>query len=163
MAGQRKRTRHGGIEGDQKRQRIFGNTNGKDPVVKHAVLAQYYSQVFSLREYLLTKLPITSKIRRKKILKLGRDQILGNGGGQNALARFMDQTLIGVLKDNEVTQEERERQWTSFSQRVDISDSTFANLSGAGLISQSEVGGLYLLMQWNATTTTGARHWLMCS
>ena len=151
MAGKRKRTRNGkgigiGIGGDQKRQRIAGNTNGKDPVVRQALLAQYYRRVFSLREYLLSRLPATSKIRRKKILKLGRDQNLGDGEDQSALAQFLDGTLIGVLKDDEVSEEERVRQWTSFSQRVDTSNSTFANPSGAGLFSQSEVSNLSLFV-----------------
>jgi telomerase reverse transcriptase len=148
MAGKRKRTRNGngngiGIGGEQKRQRIAGNINGKDPAVRQALLAQYYRRVFSLREYLLSKLPAASKIRRKKILKL---ENLGGAKDQSALAQFLDGTLVGVLKDDEVSQEERLRQWTSFSQRMDTSNSTFANLSGTGLFSQSEVSNLSLFV-----------------
>jgi hypothetical protein len=138
MAGKRKRNKHG-IEGDQKRQRICGNQDGKDPVVKHAVLAQCYPQVFTLREYLLFKFPATSKIRRKKVLNIGRKQSLDNEIGCNALSSVLDRTLVGVLKRNEISTEERIQQWTSFSQRVDTSNSTFANLSGTGNFSQSEV------------------------
>jgi telomerase reverse transcriptase len=138
MAGKRKRTRPG-IESDQKRQRISSNPNGKDPVVKQALLAQYYPQVCSLREYLLFKLPATSRIRRKKILNLGRKQSLDNGKDCSAFSDFLDCTLVGVLKCNDASSEERIQQWTSFSQRANTSDSTFANMSGAGNFSQSEV------------------------
>lgn len=158
MAGKRRRTRHG-IEGDQKRQKISGNTNGKDPVVKQALLAQYYPKVFSLREYLLSKLPTTSKIRRKKISKLGRHHDLGNGEHQSSLAQFLDQTLIGVLKDDGVPREERVQQWSSFSQRADILDSNFGDLSGAGVFSQSEVSVDIVLTRWIAITMA-ARHLL---
>jgi telomerase reverse transcriptase len=140
MVAKRRRTSRGS-EGDQKRQKIAGNLTGKDPVVKQALLSQYYLQVFSLREYLLSKLPAASKIRRRKISKLGQEPDIKNGGSQQALARFIDQTLIGVLKEDVGTREERIQQWTSFSQRIDLSEITFANMSGvgAGGISQSEV------------------------
>lgn len=138
MAGKRKRTRHR-VEDDQKRQRISGNPNGKDPVVKQALLAQFYPQAVSLREYLLSKLPTTSKIRRKKIVNFGRKQNLDNRKNNGALSDFLDHTLIGVLKCHEVSPQERVQQWTSFSQRVDTSDTTFANLSGTGNSSLSEV------------------------
>jgi telomerase reverse transcriptase len=140
MVAKRRRTSRGS-EGDQKRQKIADNLTGKDPVVKQALLSQYYPQVFSLREYLLSKLPAASKNRRRKISKLGQEPDLKNGGSQQALARFIDQTLIGVLKEDVGTREERIQQWTSFSQRTDLSESTFANMSGvgAGGISQSEV------------------------
>lgn len=138
MGGKRKRTKHG-IEGDPKRQRIFGNPNGKDPVVKHAVLSQCYPQVFTLRDYLLFKLPATSKARRKKVLNLGRKQSLEDGKDWSALSTFLDLTLIGVMRNNEGSPKDRIQQWTSFSQKVDTSNSTFANLSGTGNFSQTEV------------------------
>jgi telomerase reverse transcriptase len=138
MAGKRKRNKHG-IEGDRKRQRICNNANGKAPVVKQAVLAQYYPQVFTLREYLLFKLPVTSKVRRKKVLNLKREHSIEGREDCGALSAFLDRTLVGVKESSEISPEERIQQWTSFSQKVDTSDSTFANLSGTGNFSQSEV------------------------
>jgi telomerase reverse transcriptase len=107
--------------------------------VKTAVLAQYYPRVVSLREYLLSKLPSTSKIRRKKIQTVGR-----NIGGESCeryqvLAEVLDTTLVGVLRDGESSREERWQQWTSFSQKADISVSTLANTTGIGLFSQPDV------------------------
>jgi hypothetical protein len=47
--------------------------------------------------------------------------------------------LVGVSKHKGVSQEERWQQWTTFSQKADDSVS-FANQSGVGIFSQSEVG-----------------------
>jgi telomerase reverse transcriptase len=137
MAVKRKRTRHGHENGgDQKRQRLSSYSKSKDPVIKQAVLAQYYPQVLSLREFLLSKLPSTSKLRRKKINSVGKSY----QEQDRTFADFLDQSLIGVSKCQDVTQDERRKQWTSFSQHAELSTSTFANTSGVGIYSQSEVG-----------------------
>jgi len=141
MAGKRRRSRPGqGTEGDSKRPRLSGACNGKDPVVRTALLAQYYPQVFSLREYLISKLPPTSKIRRKKILSVGRRPQWGVGEHDQTLADILDNTLVGVSKYNAVSPEERLKQWSSFSQCLDTSESNLTNLGGTGVFSQSEVG-----------------------
>jgi telomerase reverse transcriptase len=142
MARKRKRTRpNHAIEGDQKRQKIAGDPSTKDAVVKQAVLAQFYPQVLSLREYLLSKLPANSKIRRKKILLVGKKPDAGDA--DRKLSSFLDATLVGVSKCKELPLEERWKQWTTFSQRPE--DSTVsADRSGLGAYSQSEVGILLL-------------------
>jgi telomerase reverse transcriptase len=149
MAGKRKRSRPGpgpgyvgAFGGDQKLQRISGNLTSNASVVKQALLAQYYPQVISLRQYLLSKLPTSSKTRRKKILTLGRTPDVGgdgNGTDDCKLGEFMDSTLIGVLKTEEASPGERLQQWTSFSQLADTSNSTLSNSSGTGVVCQSEV------------------------
>jgi telomerase reverse transcriptase len=140
MGGKRKRSRPGlGAGGDNKRQRVAGSLNGKTPVVKQALLAQYYPRVVSLREYLLLKLPTTSKVRRKKIISVGRKCSVEGGQEECGLAGFLDSVLVGILNCVQLSQEDRLKQWSSFSQRADISASTLANLSGAGVFSQSEV------------------------
>ena len=139
MVGKRKRNRPGrDVKGHNKRQRISGGFSSKDPVIKSAVLAQYYPQVCSLREYLLSKLPTSSKIRKKKVLLVGRND--QPNGGDHSLASFLDQTLVGILKYKDISQEERLQQWTSFSQRRDTSDSNLGNTSEMGGFSQLEVG-----------------------
>lgn len=138
MAGKRKRNRAGRDgQGENKRQRTTGFFNSKDPVVKSAVLAQYYPKVLSLREYLVSKLPSSSKIRRRKILSVGQNPQANEE--DNGMARFLDQTIVGVSKHKEFSQDERMEQWTSFSQRVDISDSNIGNTSGVGRFSQLEI------------------------
>lgn len=141
MAGKRKRNRPGReSQGGNKRQRISGGTNSKEPVVKSAVLAKYYTQVYTLREYLLSKLPITSKIRRKKILAVGRNKKLpGEEDEIHVLANHLDQTLVGVSNHRDISPEERLQQRTAFSQRVDTSDSNIGNTSLIGGFSQIEV------------------------
>jgi telomerase reverse transcriptase len=142
MAGKRKRKRpNHAIEGDQKRRKIAEDSSKKDAVVKQAVLAQFYPQVFSLREYLLSKLPSSSKIRRKKILLVGKKPDAGDA--DRKLSAFLDGTLIGVSKCKELSQEEKWKQWTTFSQKPE--DSTVsADRSVLGVYSQSEVGVLLL-------------------
>ena len=143
MTSKRKRQRSGNgsyiaTGGGHKRQRTSGIFKSKESVVKDAVLAQYYPKVTSLREYLVSKLPPTSKLRKKKILSLGKSHT-SNLEGDNAFSKFLDQTIIGVRNTAEISPQERIQQWTSFSQRLDTSDSTLANITGAGIFSQSEV------------------------
>jgi telomerase reverse transcriptase len=151
MAGKRKRERPGqGTERRQKRQRVAGAFNGPrgNPPVRDALLAQYYPHVCSLREYLLSKLPPTSKIRRRKILSVGRNLARQTGECDQALSDALDRTLIGVSKHSVVSPHERWLEWASFSQRMDTSVSTFANITGAEALSQSEVGGyIFALLQ----------------
>lgn len=146
MTGKRKRNRPGqGTTSHEKRQKLSGDfqTHANDPVVKHALLAQHYPEVLSLRQYLLSKLPSASKIRRKKIVTIGRHTGPETSDRDKALAHVLDQTLVGVSKYGGASQEDRWQQWTSFSQKADTSISAF-NISGIGLFSQSEVSFIYL-------------------
>lgn len=138
MAGKRKRTRQSHAhDGDPKRQKISnsaqGSGNSKDHAIKQTLLAQYYPQVLTLHEYLLQRLPNTSKIRRKKISSVGRDP------SEQPLSSFLDQTLIGISTSTDASKSERWSQWTTFSQRMDESASTLINLSSPGVFSQSDV------------------------
>ena len=139
MGAKRRKSRTGkGDENDQKRQKLKGNTFVKEPVVKRALLAQYYCPVLTLREYLLSKLPSTSKVRRKKIRSCGCKSQRGVGEDERELSSFLDQTLVGVSR-HDLSADNRRQQWTAFSQRADESVSTLSNLSGIGQFSQSEV------------------------
>jgi len=157
MTGKRKRARpKHRAECGPKRQKLSDSSNSKDAVVKQALLAQFYPQVLSLREFLISKLPPSSKIRRKKILSVGKKR---ESETDQKLSKFLDQTLVGVSKHKGVSQEERLQQWTTFSQRADDSVS-FANTTGVGIFSQSEVGTLIFLfipMLWDAIVM-GMRH-----
>ena len=144
MAGKRKRQRPGSgnnivLGGGLKRQRPSGYPQSKESIVRDAVFAQYYPRVISLRDYLISKLPTTSKIRKKKILSFGKN-ITSNGEEEDGtFSDFLDHTIIGVRNYVDISPQERIQQWTSFSQRLDTSNSTLANLTGAGMFSQSEV------------------------
>lgn len=168
----RKRSRHD-ASGDQKRQRTTGESNAKHPVVRHALLERYYPAVLTLREYLISRLPTGSKIRRKKILSVGRRE-----NEDNELGGFLDQTLIGVSTNSDLSQGERWRLWTTFSQKADDSIS-FVNSNATAIFSQSEVGlwpsmmsmrliifqivdfAIWLLFSKTATSTGRNQH-LLC-
>ena len=139
MASKRKRNRPGHSKDPAtKRQKIGGDIRGTDCAVKEAVLAPYYAKVLSLREYLVSKLPETSKIRRKKILHVGQD-CKGKCQGDKYLGQFLDRTLVGLSRFDVVSQEERIQRWNTFSQRADTSVSTLTILNGPSIFSQSEV------------------------
>lgn len=133
------------IEGTTKRPKLFRSRNDKNEIVRDHVLSQYYVEVLTLRGYLLAKLPISSKTRRKKIQSVGRsvqlpDESKGKGLYEDeALARHLDQTLVGVLERGILQSDERLKQRISFSQRLDSADSTTLSDLGNGAFSQSEV------------------------
>lgn len=137
-----------GLTDLNKRQRVSGDFRNKDPPVKQALLTKYYPSVLCLRDYLLSKLPASSKVRRKKLLSVGRKtsaNIESQDGDEDEdedliLGDFIDKTLIGISSNNGLSQEDRLKEWVSFSQRGDVSVSTIANSSGNDLYSQSEVG-----------------------
>ncbi|OLN82062.1 Telomerase reverse transcriptase 1 [Colletotrichum chlorophyti] len=65
--------------------------------VKHPLLLQYYDNVQTLREYLLLKLPSSSRLRRKKIALQGKDAGPSDELGQgvkSALSQLLDTTII---------------------------------------------------------------------
>lgn len=142
MARKRKRTNpNKNAEGDQKRQKTATAANrdvapsSRISVIKQGLLAQYYPQVLSLREYLLSNLPAGSKVRRKKVTCVGRRS--DDEDTEKELSNFLDHTLIGVVRCNAMLQEQRWQQRKSLSQQEDDSTVSCANLSG--LYSQSEV------------------------
>ncbi|KAK0126716.1 hypothetical protein ONS95_008298 [Cadophora gregata] len=155
MTDRRKRKRSGQAIGDQKRQKISQNSL---PVVKDALLTKYYPQVLSLREYLLSKLPVSSRVRRRKILSLGRKE--DSNKTEQELTRCLDQTLVGVSRFKEVSQDDRWKQWTTFSQKPDDSVS-FANTSGVGTYSQSEIVDFAIWLLFSKSSNGKVQH-LLC-
>lgn len=143
MTGKRKRSRsHRHDDNSLNSKQLLSS---KDLPVKYALLTLYYPQVLTLREYLLSQLPQSSKVRRRKILSIGRDhqqQNLGNDK-DSEVALTLDQTLIGVfaLNDKDNADVERQKLWSSFSQRRSQGDSRVGEKSVLGsFVSQSEVG-----------------------
>ncbi|RDL40109.1 uncharacterized protein BP5553_00088 [Venustampulla echinocandica] len=162
MTGKRKRKRpSSGGEGQCNSQEVQKG-NG-DPVVKQALLVQFYPQVLTLRDYLLSKLPSTSKVRRKKISSLGYEKNSQIRPANEALSAFLDGTLVGVSVSNNDSGDERWRQWTTFSQKADESTSMFADLSSVGSYSQSEIVdfAIWLLFSKNQASNGRLNH-LLC-
>jgi telomerase reverse transcriptase len=143
MTRKRKRSRQQhSAESANKRVRPFGIEPTDGGLVKQALLSQYYPKVLSLREYLLSKLPASSKVRRKKIsavkLRIRCDQVDETEFDGSCLTEYLDRTLVGV-QEEESPKDERWNQWTCFSQRADNSESTVRSGDGDEDYSQSEV------------------------
>jgi hypothetical protein len=103
--------------------------------VKRDLLACLYPRCVTLREYVLHKLPKSSKIRRRKI------QYLGQAGTrselENSLCQLLDTSLVCYADIEDHTVESRWSQWLSFSQRADDSNVTLSGTSSE--FCQSEV------------------------
>lgn len=109
--------------------------------VQHAVLVQYYSQIHTLRDWVLSKLPKPSKIRRRKLANLGLD---ASSAGKTAwsedeiaLGSLLDTTLVAVrhVKSEEGQGEPEEepdhrwQKWIAFSQGCG-GDESYVTISG---------------------------------
>ena len=134
---------------------------GKLKSVRHPLLCLYYQRVLTLYDYILSRLPPSSKSRRRKILALRyqgqnasdlasdastKATALDHVGilsgwppkdGEHSLAKLLGTTLVG-LQDQAPTEttESRLQDLISFSQHVD--SSTGSSL-GDRLFTQSEV------------------------
>ncbi|TPX14184.1 uncharacterized protein E0L32_000578 [Thyridium curvatum] len=114
----------------------------KDPSVKHILLAQHYPRVQTLRDFLLAKLPTSSKIRRRKIAALGSHAPEGKVVKETevAIGRFLDSTLVtGAGETRPSEPDDRWEKWVSFSQRGDESYVTLSDGPSGALFSQSEI------------------------
>ena len=105
--------------------------------VKRDLLARLYPRCVTLREYVLDKLPKSSKIRRRKIQHLG--QAGPCGVSENSLCQLLDTSLVCYtdVDVEERTVESRWEQWLSFSQKADDSNVTLSGASSE--FCQSEV------------------------
>lgn len=87
--------------------------------VHHPVISLYYPHVLSLRQYLLRQLPVSSKLRRRRIASLSpsagsADQPTHS---HSDLPRLLDTTLVGVLHDSSpLVSQERQRDLLAFTQ-----------------------------------------------
>lgn len=120
-------------------------------VVKHALLAQYYPKVQTLRQYVLEKLPPTSRLRRNKIAAIGNakpdaDTTASEENPQDiraVLAELLDTTLIGThILPKEVAKAQSDcslQQWIDYSQRADDSHVTLFGGAASAIHYQSEI------------------------
>lgn len=113
-------------------------------MVKHLLLSKFYPTVLSLRQYMISKLPQTSKARRRKINRIGNGAVIGAHEERDSddmiLSRFLDETLVGVAASCDQSSEDgRQAHWTAFSQTLEVSRSTIASTVPDGGASQSEV------------------------
>lgn len=96
----------------------------------HPVISLYYQQVLTLRQYLLQKLPLTSKSRRRRILSLKSPIAREKDHRQyeepaQILANLLDTTLIGVPKEiSPAGDQTRQLDFAAFTQSQDRSECT---------------------------------------
>ena len=119
---------------------------------QHAVLNQLYPRVCSLRGYILSRLPPTSRIRRRKVAAVGRAE--GSPAPaisevERSLAALLDDALVGVSAEPvcDAPADNRWEHWTTFSQKGDESYVTLSDGIAGSKFSQTEVGCRRLLEQ----------------
>lgn len=127
MPGKRKRCRPVHLH-DTSSKRI--KTCSPAATITHPTLSLYYPRILTLRHYILSQLPATSKTRRRKFTNLSHEATETSGGNGDTedeastmLAKLLDRTLI-CRKANEhrVPFETREQGFRTFSQRNDAVD-----------------------------------------
>lgn len=169
----RKKTRRGGGGGrSQKTQKMRSETAAatpslatapRDSAVKQDLLARYYPRVETLRAYLLTRLPASSRIRRKRLAAVGATA--EPSAVEQLLSRLLDMTLVacgvsssgdgngdddgdppdGLPSLEERGDRERLRETFSQTKRADESYVTVSNAAEGAFSPQAEVGSVYNL------------------
>ncbi|KAL8770748.1 MAG: hypothetical protein Q9209_003615 [Squamulea sp. 1 TL-2023] len=136
MAGKRKRHRSKKLDEQPHKRTCHDSDQGAS--TPHPTLSLYYPQIFSLRDYILSRLPASSKSRRRKIL--GIKNTTGTGGThvhnvdpdseesspssqesdfdeEADLAQLLDKTLVCVRPhEPQITWQAREKDFQAFSQ-----------------------------------------------
>lgn len=117
--------------------------------VQHSTLSAYYHEVLTLREYFLSRLPISSKSRRRKILAIKStpvkrlcseqpsEAVNRRHGQMSKLAELLDSTLVGLppAQPGDFAPS-RIQDFASFSQQIKL---TAENSIVEALTSQTEV------------------------
>lgn len=124
--GKRKRSRRP-LQEDHKRAKVEKKTLAP---VKHPALSLYYRSILTLRDYLLTKLPTTSKTRRRKILSIlpnadnfhpDDEDISTLSQDRHCLSRLLHNTLVCKVHEQTPRPESsRMRDFEAFSQHVSL-------------------------------------------
>ena len=127
----------------KKSRRVEGTSDNISKSVSHPLLSQLYPQVQTLRDYVLSKLPASSRLRRKKIASLG---LASEASGKEAVseteqnvARLLDTTVVASSTQSNAPEDDRWEKWSSFSQKGDESYVTLSDGFTGASFSQTEV------------------------
>lgn len=86
----------------------------------HPVISLYYRDVFTLRQYLLCRLPLSSKLRRRRIASpavVASDSPATTDPITQSLVDLLDTTVVGVLKQpSPKLASERQQAYRAFTQ-----------------------------------------------
>lgn len=135
MANSRKRARKLSIAARDARKRLkIGHDEGASDLVEHPTLCLYYHRVMTLRQFLLASLPPTSRIRRRKIASIGRNEPILEE--ERFLASLLDYTLVCAVRDeSSILKKPLEKDFVSFSQQANPSTGS-SNDMGSTRISE---------------------------
>ena len=132
----RKRQSHN-ARSSVKRQRT--GDNKQSPIVP--LLQQYYHEVHSLRTYLVSRLPKSSKKRRRRLLRYGLQHVQDESIlVDDATAQLLDKIQVGTSKHvgNRDELEQLDEEISVFTQQV--SDTDISVSPRTRQLRQSEVG-----------------------
>ncbi|KAL1595840.1 Telomerase reverse transcriptase [Paraconiothyrium brasiliense] len=139
-------------------------------VIEHPVLSRLYPEVLSLRHYLLSRLPTSSKLRsrRRKISQLGLhsgQEDIAPRGIDLELGELLDTTLVGVVpisraKGPEEAARERDKDLESFTQEVAASNGSTGSFK-PGYFLQAEIVDFVIWRLFKRSTSYKPSH-LLC-
>lgn len=126
-----------------------------DTPVRRDLLERCYVRVSTLREYIISKLPSSSRLRRKKISSLGQDP--NPSSLEIHLARILDTSLVCAHENGQETNDTRWDQWLSFSQKGDESYVSTSNGINGSIFSQNEVCDVLFSLQFDKSINSNNR------
>jgi telomerase reverse transcriptase len=143
----RKRSSHGGGGTRKKARHAVDQSVNATPSATHPVLQRLYPQVFTLRHYLLSRLPSSSTTRRRRISQLGHTNATQDTKPtpdlDSDVAQLLDSVLVGTLVDPGADKpahvdEQRDQDIEAFTQQK--SQCTPGGTFKPGYFMQTEVG-----------------------
>lgn len=141
-----KRKRSSPHEQERKRSKVEGKTVIP---VKHPTLSLYYRNILTLKDYLLSKLPTTSKARRRKIASIVRGPDTAKlhhndedtstlSQDRHSLSKLLNNTLVcTVYEQTPIPEPSRIEDFRAFSQR--FSPTAGSSVGGGNTSSLSEL------------------------
>lgn len=121
-----------------KRPRHEHNERTPQKAISHPIFTQYYPTVLTLREYVLSRLPSTSRIRRKKISRIGSGPS-PLSETETRVSYLLDTTLVGAPEISKEQLDEKWKERVTFSQMTEESEVTLSDVFGKATFSQAEV------------------------
>lgn len=119
-----------------------GSTQRKNVLVDYPVLPFYYPRVSSLRDYLLFKLPLTSKSSRRKIRSLTTSKPCATDAHVDPLSTLLDSIVVGYFDNpDQSVGDARRKELTHYSQTQ--LNQTVGSAESCHGFSQSEVCAIF--------------------
>lgn len=135
----RKRKGQGAASSFPKRSKVEQNEQyeQKHPSMTCAVLPLYYARVWTLREYLLSKLNGSSKVRRRLLTQYG---LCNDSEDDQDVCRLLDEVVVGTLSTVDKGELSQDQELSIFSQQINESTGGSSSSSSKHKSSQAEVG-----------------------